>query len=68
MAHPKRRQSKHRQGIRRANVGIKVTQVSHCARCGSPAKPHTVCDNCGYYGFSRGSEKKGTEVIPKDEF
>lgn len=26
-----------------------------CRKCGKPALPHTVCQNCGYY--------KGVEVI-----
>ena len=68
MAHPKRRQSKHRQGIRRSHLALKPLQLNHCSRCGSPVRPHTVCDNCGYYGFSRGGDKKGTEVLPRDEF
>jgi len=27
-----------------------------------------VCDNCGYYGFQKGAEKRGTEVFERDEF
>ena len=68
MAHPKRRQSKHRQNIRRSHLALKTVQLSHCARCGSPSRPHTVCDNCGYYGFARGADKKGTEVLERDDF
>ena len=68
MAHPKRRQSSHRQGIRRSHLALKAIQVNHCARCGAAVKSHTVCDNCGYYGFSKGTDKKGTEIIEKDLF
>ena len=68
MAHPKRRQSSHRQGIRRSHLGIKPLIPNSCARCSSPVKQHTVCDNCGYYGFSKGSDKKGYEVIRKEGF
>ena len=68
MPHPKRRQSRHRQGIRRSHLAEKPLAPNHCARCGSPVKSHRVCDVCGYYGFSKGSEKKGTEVFRKDDF
>jgi large subunit ribosomal protein L32 len=68
MPHPKRRQSRHRQGIRRSHLGVKPLVPNHCSRCGSPVKPHCVCDNCGYYGFEKGSDKKGTEVIRKEDF
>ena len=68
MAHPKRRQSKHRQGIRCSQIGVKPPQINHCARCTAPIKPHTVCDNCGYYGFGRGGEKRGREVLVKEDF
>jgi ribosomal protein L32 len=34
--------------------------VRECERCGSPGRPHTVCNNCGHYA--------GREVIVKDEF
>ena len=68
MAHPKRRQSRHRQGIRRANVSLKTTVPNHCARCGATIRPHRVCDNCGHYGFEKGGEKRGTEVFEKEDF
>lgn len=29
--------------------------LAKCLKCGKPAKPHTVCFNCGYY--------KGMEVV-----
>ena len=31
-------------------------------------RAHRVCDNCGYYGFQKGSDKKGMEVFRKDDF
>ena len=68
MAHPKRRQSTHRQGIRRSHLALKAVQTHHCDRCGAAARAHTVCENCGYYGFAKGSDKRGTEVIQKEEF
>ncbi len=68
MPHPKRRTSRHRQGIRRSHLATKAYVPNHCARCGSPVKTHRVCDNCGFYGFSKGSEKKGTQVLEREEF
>jgi len=68
MPHPKRRQSKHRQGIRRSHLALKPVQLNRCSRCGVAIKPHTVCENCGFYGFAKGSDKKGTEVLEKEEF
>jgi large subunit ribosomal protein L32 len=68
MPHPKRRQSSHRQGIRRSHLALKPIQLNSCSRCGTAVKSHTVCDNCGYYGFEKGSQKKGTEVLPREEF
>jgi len=68
MPHPKRRHSTHRQGIRRSQLALKPRQLNRCSRCNAAVKSHTVCENCGYYGFSRGSEKKGTEILPRDEF
>jgi len=67
MAHPKHRTSKHRKRIRRSHLALVVSVPNHCPRCGSPARPHCVCDNCGHYGFGKGGQK-GQEVLEKDEF
>lgn len=68
MPHPKRRQSSHRQGIRRSHLAIKTHAPNHCARCGSPIKTHRVCENCGFYGFAKGGDKQGMEIFRKDDF
>ena len=68
MPHPKRRHSRSRQGTRRAHDAIRTIVPNHCSRCGSACKSHRVCDNCGYYGFSKGSDKKGTEVLKREDF
>jgi large subunit ribosomal protein L32 len=67
MPNPKRRTSRSRQGERRSHLALKPYQVAHCSRCGTPLKPHRVCDNCGYYGFEKGSDKQGMEVLPKED-
>jgi large subunit ribosomal protein L32 len=68
MPNPKRRHSKSRQALRRTHLALKPLQLARCARCGAVTKSHRVCDNCGYYGFAKGSEKKGTEVFQKEDF
>jgi len=68
MPNPKRRHSNHRTRIRRSHDALRVSVPNYCPRCGAAVKPHRVCDNCGYYGFSKGGEKKGYEVLPKEEF
>ena len=68
MPNPKRRHSNHRTGIRRSHLALKVATPNHCPRCSAVVRPHRVCDNCGYYGFAKGADKKGTEVFQKEEF
>lgn len=68
MAHPKRRTSKHRKGIRRSHLALKPVSISSCGRCGAVGRPHTVCENCGHYGFEKGDEKRGHEVLAREEF
>ena len=68
MPNPKRRHSRYRSRIRRSHHAIKMVSPNHCPRCGAAVRTHRVCDNCGYYGFSKGSEKRGTEVLPRDDF
>ncbi|QDU67527.1 50S ribosomal protein L32 [Engelhardtia mirabilis] len=68
MAHPKRRQSTHRQGIRRSHLGLAEMQLNSCAHCGAPIRPHHVCDNCGWYGFAKGADKQGRDVLEKEDF
>jgi large subunit ribosomal protein L32 len=60
MAVQKRRQSKSRSAIRRAQVMKQpVPQTIPCPRCGERQLPHRVCKACGYY--------KDRLVIEKEE-
>jgi large subunit ribosomal protein L32 len=68
MPNPKRRHSNHRTRIRRSHDALKANATNYCARCAAPVRSHHVCDNCGYYGFAKGSDKKGMEVVRKDDF
>jgi large subunit ribosomal protein L32 len=50
MAVPKRKQSKSRSAIRRAQVMKQpAPHTVPCPRCSEPQLPHRVCKSCGYY-------------------
>jgi large subunit ribosomal protein L32 len=68
MPNPKRRHSNRRTRTRRATYALKAGVTNYCAHCGAPVRTHRVCENCGYYGFSKGADKKGTEVLAKQDF
>ena len=68
MANPKRRTSRARQGERRSHLALKPTPYQRCGRCGAAVRGHSVCDNCGYYGFQKGSDKRGMDVLQKEQF
>ncbi len=67
MAHPKRRTSKSKKGLRRSHLALRVAVPHHCPRCGAASRPHRVCDNCGHYGFEKGGAN-GEAVLEKEEF
>ncbi len=50
MAVPKRRTSRSKRNMRRANHD-KVTpvQLIACSNCGEPSVPHRACASCGHY-------------------
>lgn len=49
MAVPKSKTSKRRKRIRRSHHHLELPSMSRCSRCGAVARPHAVCDSCGYY-------------------
>ncbi|HYS03203.1 MAG TPA: 50S ribosomal protein L32 [Candidatus Eisenbacteria bacterium] len=49
MALPKTRYSRARQGERRAHLAIKLPRLVECSQCHQLRRPHTICQNCGYY-------------------
>ncbi len=55
MAVPKQHRSKSRQGQRRVHIFLKESALVLCVKCGKPARPHTMCQNCGTY--------RGKEVV-----
>lgn len=57
MAVPKKRKSKSRTRMRRAQHDkVKPTTLTWCDNCGEPKQPHRVCGGCGYY--------RGRQVLP----
>ena len=51
MAVPKRRTSRSKRDMRRANHPDKVAapNLVACPNCGEPAVPHRACASCGHY-------------------
>ncbi|MBI3817756.1 MAG: 50S ribosomal protein L32 [Planctomycetes bacterium] len=58
MPNPKRRHSKARKRLRRTHDALSAPTLMNCPRCKAAKRPHTVCDQCGYYG--------GQEVLTRD--
>lgn len=60
MAVPKRRKSKSRRDMRKAqHLKLDTPSLTKCPQCNEPKLPHRVCIHCGYY--------KGQEIIRMDE-
>jgi large subunit ribosomal protein L32 len=49
MANPKKRHSKSRTRMRRANWRLTSPQLVRCSNCGEFKAPHRVCGECGTY-------------------
>jgi large subunit ribosomal protein L32 len=57
VAVPKRRTSRSKGKIRRANHDkVTAPQLIACPNCGEPSVPHRACASCGHY--------KGRSVMP----
>lgn len=60
MAVPKRKKSRSRTRHRKAQwLRTSPPPRANCSHCGSPTRPHTVCETCGYYA--------GRPVVTIDE-
>jgi large subunit ribosomal protein L32 len=63
MAVPKRKQSKSRSAIRRAQVMKQpIPHFIPCPRCNEPHLAHRVCASCGYYKDRQVIEQKEEET------
>lgn len=51
MANPKRKISRSKRDMRRANWmrSLAVPSLTECVNCGEVKKPHHACPKCGYY-------------------
>lgn len=50
MAVPKRRTTRSKRNMRRANHDkVAAPTIIPCANCGAMTVPHRVCDACGHY-------------------
>ncbi|MCX7738000.1 MAG: 50S ribosomal protein L32 [Hydrogenothermaceae bacterium] len=59
MAVPKRKKSKAKTAMRRAQwLRMPLPELSICPECNQPKAPHRVCPHCGYY-----KNKEVVEVI-----
>jgi large subunit ribosomal protein L32 len=71
MAVPKKRRSHARTRTYHAAWKAKAKNSSTCKNCGSPVLPHTVCDNCGFYGGKKvmvtKTEKRSIKKASKKE-
>ena len=60
MAVPKRRTTRSKRDMRRANHDkVTAPSIVACTNCGEPSVPHRVCPSCGHY--------KGAQVVAKKE-
>ena len=58
MAVPKRRTTRSKRDMRRANHDkVTAPNIVPCSNCGEPSVPHRVCPSCGHY--------KGAQVVAK---
>lgn len=58
MAVPKRRKSKSKVRMRRANKQIAAPGLRPCPKCGAYVQPHRVCPECMHYKGILVAEKK----------
>ena len=59
MATPKRRTTRSKRDMRRANHSkVAAPTIVTCPNCAAMMVPHRVCDACGHYG--------GREIVKKD--
>lgn len=50
MAVPKRRTSRSKRNMRRANHDkVAAPNLGPCPNCGEPVVPHRACSSCGHY-------------------
>ena len=70
MAVPKKKTSKRRKGMRRANDYLTFNErITYCENCGTDVLLHHVCETCGFYKGKKilqGKEDISGSVIDSD--
>lgn len=62
MAVPKRRQTRSKSAMRRAQHDkVTAPNVAPCSNCGEPTMSHRVCPSCGHYKGNKVVEKKSAD-------
>lgn len=61
MGVPKRRTSKQRKRLRRAQLKVEAPGLVLCPHCKSLKKPHTICPSCGQYKGRKVLEIEGAK-------
>ena len=60
MALPKRRTTRSKRNMRRANHDkVAAPTIVPCSNCGAMSVPHRVCSACGFYDGRQIIKKKG---------
>jgi len=59
MAVPKRKKSKSKRDMRRAQKKTEAPNLTTCPQCGEAKLPHMACSSCGTY--------KGRDVLENEE-
>ncbi len=63
MAVPKRRTSRSKRDMRRANHDkVTAPSLTRCSNCGETQRPHRVCPACGFYDGVAVVEKSAAEA------
>ncbi len=63
MAVPKRRTSRSKRNMRRANHDkVTAPNLVACANCGEPSVPHRACPSCGHYKGRAVKDVGGTKA------
>jgi ribosomal protein L32 len=67
MAHPKRRISKSRKGMKRSHLAVTPVATQRDPRSGALTRPHRVNENeSTHYGFEKGGQG-GSEVFERED-
>ena len=65
MAVPKRRRSKSKKRMNKANWNISIPTMSICSHCGEMHLSHNACTVCGFYNGKKVLNIKEKQYIQK---